>query len=210
MAIRNNRIIHTCAPLVRVTAIISGYSLLALSFLIGFDVVARKLFNFSSVGADEIGGYIVATMAAFGFTYALIEHAHTRIDIFYKSFPIPLRIVANLLSMLGMVGFASFIAWRAWDTLNESITYQSAANTPLHTPQWIPQSIWFVGLLIFAVVSIVLLAHALLLSFRDAPRALQYYGPQTLEEEIEQELSDVEGLDDPGAHPPTSQKETLP
>lgn len=210
MAIRNNRIIQACAPVVRVTAIISGYSLLGLSFLIGFDVIARKLFNFSSIGADEIGGYIVAAMAAFGFTYALIEHAHTRIDIFYKLFPLPLRIVANLLAMLGMVGFASFIAWRAWDTLNESIAYKSAANTPLHTPQWIPQSIWFLGLLIFAVVSTVLFAHALLLTFRDSKRSLQYYGPQTLEEEIEQEITDVEGLDDPQAHQPTSHKETLP
>lgn len=202
MAIRNNRIIHACTPVVRVTAIISGYLLLGLSFLIGFDVVARKLFNFSSVGADEIGGYIVAVMAAFGFTYALIEHAHTRIDIFYKSFPIPLRVVANLLSMLGMVGFATFIAWRAWDTLSESITYQSAANTPLHTPQWIPQSIWFIGLLIFATVSIVLFIHAIWLTLSDQKRALQYYGPQTLEEEIEQEITEVEGLDDPQSHQP--------
>lgn len=200
MAIRNNRVIHACAPVVRMAAIISGYSLLGLSFLIGFDVIARKLFNFSSGGSDEIGGYIVAVMAAFGFTYALIEHAHTRIDIFYKLFPVPLRVVANLLSMLGMVGFATFITWRAWDTLNESITYQSAANTPLHTPQWIPQSIWFIGLLTFSALSIVLLAHALWLTFRDHKRSLQYYGPQTLEEEIEQEITEVEGLDDPQSH----------
>ncbi|HUH40238.1 MAG TPA: TRAP transporter small permease [Castellaniella sp.] len=193
---RHNPIAHLCAPIARIVSIIAGYALLALSMLIAFDVVVRKLFNTSSIGADEIGGYIVAIMAAFGFTYALLQHAHTRIDVFYQWMSTPVRVVANLVAMAGLSSYAGFIAWRAWGTLMESIEYSSTANTPLRTPQWIPQSIWFIGLLFFAVVSLLLLLHAIRLVMQGRAReSLQLYGPQTLEEEIERERLEVEALD---------------
>lgn len=210
MATRENPVARACAPLVRLASIIMGYGLLGLSFLIAFDVVARKLFDFSTGGASEIGGYVVAILAAFGFTYALLEHAHTRIDIFYSRLPPWPRAIANLVSMLGMFVFAVFMAWRAWASLRESIAFHSAATTPLHTPLWIPQSLWFAGLLFFAVVSGLFFVHALYLTIRDKKAALKHYGPQTLKEEIEQEITEVEGLDEPLPASEPSRKGALP
>jgi hypothetical protein len=40
----------------RLIGILSGYACLGLSFLIVFEILARKLFNFSKQGVDEIGG----------------------------------------------------------------------------------------------------------------------------------------------------------
>ncbi|MER1966573.1 TRAP transporter small permease [Castellaniella sp. GW247-6E4] len=203
--VRHNPVARACAPVARGAAILSGYALLFLSVLITYDVIMRKLFNTSSVGADEIGGYIVAAMAAFGFTYALLQHAHTRIDVFYQWMPTPVRVAANLMAMGGLFLFAGFIAWRGWGTLMESIEFGSVASTPLHTPQWIPQSIWVAGLALFGVVSLMLLIHALWLVLRgQSRRSLQLYGPQTLAEEIERERMDVEGLDDHQPAPPAS------
>ena len=65
-------------------SIIGGYVLLGLSFLIVFEVIARKLFDFSLPGVDEIGGYVVTITGTFGFAYALIERTHTRIDIVFR------------------------------------------------------------------------------------------------------------------------------
>lgn len=200
---RLNPVARACAPVARGAAILSGYALLFLSILITFDVIARKTFDAPSIGSDEIGGYIVAAMAAFGFTYALLQHAHTRIDVLYQWMPPSMRVVANLTAMGGLFLFAGFIAWRGWGTLMESIEFGSTASTPLRTPQWIPQSLWFAGLALFAVVALLLFIHALWLTLRGQSRiALQLYGPQTLEEEIARERMDVEGLDDRGAPTP--------
>lgn len=193
---RPNLISNACLPVARVAAYVAGYALIVLSLLITYDVIARKLFNTSSIGTDEIGGYIVAIMAAFGFTYALLQDAHTRIDIFYQWLPVRFRLMANVLAMSGMATYACFLAWRAWGTLDESIAFGSTANTPLHTPQWIPQSIWLLGLVLFAAVAVLLLLHAIWLLARGrSQQMLQFYGPKTLEEEIEEELLDVDALD---------------
>lgn len=193
---RSNVVASACLPAARVAACVAGYALVVLSVMITYDVIARKLFNAPSIGTDEIGGYIVAIMAAFGFTYALLQHAHTRIDIFYQWFPVRVRLLANLLAMTAMASYACFLAWRAWATLAESIEYKSTANTPLHTPQWIPQSVWLLGLLLFAIVSVALLVHAVWLMARgNAPQALQFYGPKTLDEEIEEERLDIDDFE---------------
>ena len=57
----------------RIGALACGYLLLFLSFLVGFEVVARKLFGFSLQGVDEIGGYILAILATIGFSYTLLR-----------------------------------------------------------------------------------------------------------------------------------------
>ncbi|MGB3741538.1 MAG: TRAP transporter small permease [Castellaniella sp.] len=193
---RPNLIANACLPIAKAAAYVAGYALIVLSLLITYDVIVRKVFNAPSLGTDEIGGYIVAVMAAFGFTYALLKDAHTRIDIFYQWLPRRLRLLANLLAMSGMAAYACFMAWRAWGTLAESIEYGSTANTPLHTPQWIPQSIWLLGLVLFAAVAVLLLLHAVWLMVRGhSHQALQFYGPKTLEEEIQEERLSVDDLD---------------
>lgn len=184
-------------PISKFVAIIAGYALVGLSIMITYDVVARKVFNASSVGTDEVGGYIVAIMAAFGFTYALLQHAHTRIDVFLKFFKGRLRAFFNAFALLCISIYASFMAWRAIDTLIESIHFGSRANTPLRTPQWIPQSLWACGLIIFALATILLTIHALWLLFRGKfEKNIVLYSPKTLQEEIKEEIVAVEGFEE--------------
>lgn len=194
---RDNPVNRVFEPLVRVVAILSGYAVLGLAFLVAFEVLARKLFNFSTEGVDEIGGYVVAIMAAFGFTYALMQRAHTRIDIFLKYLPVSLQAWLHFAAMLTMSGFAGFMVWRAYATLVESIGYRSVSSTPLQTPLWLPQSLWVAGLALFALVSIAGAIHAFRLAIRDPRLALRYYGPPTLEEEIRNERQDMAGIDEP-------------
>lgn len=180
----------------RFISIIAGYALIALSIAITVDVIGRKLFARSSIGTDELGGYVVAIMAAFGFTYALLEHAHTRIDLLYNVLSPRLKAVNDFVAMLALAIYAVFIAWRGFETLMTSIEFRSTASTPLHTPQWIPQSIWVAGLLIFAVATSVLAIHAAYLVYkRRWSQSRRLYGPQSLEDAIEQEKLEIGELE---------------
>lgn len=155
----------------RIGALLCGYLLLFLSFLVGFEVVARKFFGFSLQGADEIGGYILAIQGAIGFSYTMLRRAHTRIDIFIVRLPQGTQRALNVLAMLSMAAFAVFMAWRGGAAFTETLEYGSIANSPLATPLWIPQSIWFAGLVFFALTASGLALWAVFLLARQ-PEAL--------------------------------------
>lgn len=178
--------------LVDTLVLIVGWWLVILSILTCIEMVTRKLFNFSLQGVDEVGGYTLAVCAAIGYSYTLITRGHTRIDFLVGKLPAKARAALNALAMLTLAAMAVFCILRGWVVLSESIEFQSHSTTPLQTPMWIPQSIWFVGWVIFAMICVYLALHALLLLVRGETTALnKTYGPQTLEEEIESEAGEV-------------------
>lgn len=137
----------------RLAALVGGYLLLAFSFVVGFEVIARKFFGFSLQGVDEIGGYVLAVTTSFALSYALLRCAHTRVDLLLCRMPPMVRAILNTLAAAATTAFAAFMAWRAIATLEESIALSSTASTPLQTPLWIPQTLWVIGLCTFAVTA---------------------------------------------------------
>lgn len=179
---------------VRVAAIACGYGCLGLCFLVGFEIIARKLLDYSLQGVDEIGGYVLAVTASVGFAYALFHKAHARIELALFAMPPAIQAVLNVLAAMLLAGFSTFMAWRAWGALGESLDFGSRAATPLQTPLWIPQSLWAGGLALFAVIGVAmsLRASALLALRRDVEGVNRAYGPQSLEEEIEEQMAEAE------------------
>jgi hypothetical protein len=74
------------------------------------------------------------------------------------------------------------------------------ANTPLATPLWIPQSLWYAGILGFTLTVLLLLAGTLYHLLRgDLRAAARISGSSTLEEEIEDELPATDAAPEKGA-----------
>ena len=178
-----HRLIRSLEEGVRFSTLICGYLLLFLSILVGFEVLARKVFGFSMQGAYEIGGYIFAITGVIGFSYALLRRAHTRIDIFLSRMPEGAQRVLNVLSIISMAAFAVFMAWRASAALMETLEYGSIANSPLQTPLWIPQSLWLIGLIVFAVTSVSLAISAVYLLVREPEAVNRRFGLVTGDQE---------------------------
>ncbi|MBL8377704.1 MAG: TRAP transporter small permease [Burkholderiales bacterium] len=172
--------------------LLSGWWLIAFSLTSCFEMVSRKLFAFSLQGVDEVGGYTLAVTSAIGFSYTLITRGHTRVDFLLSKLPGGLRSFLNWFAMTTLSAMALFGMYRASNVLSESIEFQSTATTPLQTPLWLPQGIWFVGYGLFALISLYLAAHATLLLLRGRRAELdRAYGPQTLDEEIQAEAGEV-------------------
>ena len=72
------------------------------------------------------------------------------------------------------------------------LTSGKRSNTPLSVPLWMPQSIWFAGMLLFAAGAVVMALHSVFLLWRDRGLLNRAYGPQSLEEEIATEIGHVE------------------
>jgi TRAP-type C4-dicarboxylate transport system permease small subunit len=171
---------------------IFGLIFLGLSVLIAVETIARKLFNFSLQGANELGGYALAVGATIAFTMAIFGRNHIRVDVFHERFPVLMQAVLNWLSIALLCGFAVLVAWLSLQVLNDTLDYQSVSQTPWATPLKYPQFAWVVGQLIFAIVAILYLARAtwLLIKGRIAEMNRDYH-PKSAKEELHQELDDL-------------------
>lgn len=171
-------------------ALVAGYLLVLQAFLTAAEIVARKLFNHSFQGVDELGGYMLALTASVGFGYAALHRAHTRVDFALAKLPLRARCVLHLAAAAVLFALALFMLWNAWRALGETLTYGSIANSPLQTPLWIPQSLWLAGFGVFALCAGLVLARAARLWLRGDLAGLEAaLRPPSLDEEIDDALT---------------------
>lgn len=176
-----------------VLALAAGWALLALSLLVGFEVIVRKLFAFSVKGVDEIGGYVLAVASVAGFIYCLAQHGHIRVDIAFKYFAPRWRALLHLLAYLTLAGFAALLAWRGAAVWLRSISLDAVAPTPLATPLGYPQGVWVFGLAVFAVLAATLSVNlALTLLRKGSEEVEKHFHADRLGEEFEAERRNAE------------------
>ncbi len=190
-----NRLMDSFDALSRYFSIAGGWALLGLSVLVGIDVIGRKLFTISVQGADEIGGYVMAVVCAFGFSYTLKERAHIRLNILLPRLPVFLRVLANLLAYSVFTVFAYMMLWRAVSIVIETIELKAVAPTPLETPLVIPQSFWSLGLFwLSAHLTVYLLLLGVLIVKKQFPELITTFGVEQMEEEASHVIEDSKTL----------------
>lgn len=172
---------------------LGGALVLAAAILIGIDVVMRKFFATSIGGADELAGYALAIGTAWSLGAALLDRAHIRIDSLYVLLPTRLRLALDFLGLILFVGFFGLIARHGWNVVRQSWDAGSRSQSALQTPTVIPQTIWFVGLVLFVAVGIVLLVYALRLAARGETAAVAAaIGTRSAQEDVEAEVRSLE------------------
>lgn len=159
------RIISGVRTANRGVGLILGLVLAATIVFVIADVVLRQMGN-SLGGSDEISGYSMAVLASWGLAVALTEGAHVRIDLLRQGLPTRGRAILDLIALTALTYVAVLVAWQSWPVLGRTLEQGSRANTPLATPLWIPQGLWFTGWVWFAVCTVLMLLAAALIAIR--------------------------------------------
>src|SRR4051794_24946130 len=136
-----------------VLATVFGTIFLGLAVVVTVETISRKVFNISLQGADELGGYALAVGSTIAFSLALMGRNHIRVDVFHERLPRAAQAFLNWFSVLSIAAFGIFVAWVATKVLADTLAYGSTAQTPWATPLVWPQSVWYAGLVIFALVA---------------------------------------------------------
>jgi TRAP-type C4-dicarboxylate transport system permease small subunit len=118
--------------------------------LVIVDITLRK-FGSSLGGTDEISGYVMALVTAWGMSYALSHHAHIRIELLLSRSHVMTQITFDGLYLLSLTFVTTLIVMKGWPVVEKSLLNQSTANTPLETPLWWVQVPWFLGWTWFAL-----------------------------------------------------------
>jgi TRAP-type C4-dicarboxylate transport system permease small subunit len=171
-----------------------GALVLLAALLIGVDVTLRKFFAMSIGGADELAGYALALGTAWSLAAALLDRAHIRIDSLYVLLPRRVRLALDFFGLSLLISFFALIAWHGWSVVQQSWTSGSRSQSAISTPTVIPQSIWLLGLVLFFVIGLALLAHAVwLLGQGKAAAAERVISTRSAQEEIQEEIRDLQG-----------------
>lgn len=175
------RVADVLRTLNRYVALACGIALMAAVALILMEVAGRKVPALRVGGADEISGYVMAGLATWGFSYALVERAHVRIDIIYMKLRDPGRGLFDILAMASVAFVAILVSYYAYDVLGKSLARGSRSNTPLAIQLWIPQVIWFAGWVWMTITSTLLLICLVALSLARRWQLVQQVGGVDIE-----------------------------
>jgi TRAP-type C4-dicarboxylate transport system permease small subunit len=156
------------------------------------ETISRKVFNVSLQGADELGGYALAVGSTIAFSLALMGRNHIRVDVFHEKLPLRLQAFLNWFSIASIAAFGIFVAWVATKVITDTLAYGSTAQTPWATPLIIPQSVWYAGLVIFALVATGYALRATILLGSGRTDVLNHdFQPKGAKEELKEELDDL-------------------
>lgn len=154
----------------------------------------RKAFAVSIGGADELSSYALAISCTWGFSFALFRKSHIRIDVFYSRLPKNGRFLLDIFANMLLGIYIVILCYFGFLVVKTSFIKHSAANTPLATPLWIPQSLWLVGLLWFGFTIFLILAGTIYSRLRgDFGRAARLSGIATLDDEIKESSEPAAG-----------------
>jgi|AntAceMinimDraft_13_1070369.scaffolds.fasta_scaffold08897_2 TRAP-type C4-dicarboxylate transport system permease small subunit len=160
----------------RVTLIGLGILLWGGVMIVLLDITLR-LFGTSLGGTDEVTGYLMAILAAWGMGYTLTALGHIRIEALRDRVGESLKLALDVLAIASVAVVVTLIALKGWPVLERSWLSGSRANTPLETLLWTVQLPWLLGWAWFALVAWVQLLAALLLIVRGKKtRALELIG----------------------------------
>jgi TRAP-type C4-dicarboxylate transport system permease small subunit len=161
----------------RYWAIAAGWLLLFLTVYITADIVLRKVFQKSIQGSDELGGYILAILCAFGFSWTLKNRAHIRLNLVLNKLPVIAQVMINMFAYIILAAFAYAMLWRGAAMVYETAELNAVAPTPLATPLILPQGIWLLGIIWFSIqLTLYLIQLAVLIVQKKYREFLQEYG----------------------------------
>jgi TRAP-type C4-dicarboxylate transport system permease small subunit len=173
----------------------AGALVIASVLLISFDVIARKFWGFTSGGADELSSFAFAISTSWALAFATLQRANVRVDVLYQLLPVKVAALLDWLSVVALGVFMVFLTWYAKDVVSASWLQNSTANSTMATPLWIPQGLWFLGLLWMCVVMTLMLARSSYLLVTGDLAALQELcGVRSAQEEAEEEAANGERL----------------
>ncbi|WP_328805925.1 TRAP transporter small permease [Salipiger abyssi] len=138
----------------RTAAIISASFLVAMTLLILLEICMR-IFSTSTYMADVLVGYGVAAITFLAAPWALEEGAMIRVTALTDKLSGAVRWIVEAFAIASSGGIMWFLAARQWQTVAKLFDRGSTSEHLIPIPLWIPESFFFVGLVLLLLQIIV-------------------------------------------------------
>ncbi|RBP48434.1 TRAP transporter small permease subunit [Arenicella xantha] len=120
-------IIDTINRLMRGLGAIAASLLIALVFMLAFNVIMRYAFDASSIGLEELSWHFYAAVFLLGIPYALQSESHVRVDlVFDRLSPRKQAIIDLVGTLIFLIPTCLIIIWAGWNFT--AAAYQLGGN----------------------------------------------------------------------------------
>jgi TRAP-type C4-dicarboxylate transport system permease small subunit len=136
--------------------VLASISVVLILILVCAEVFFR-LFNRSTMVADELGAYLNAAIVFLGMSYTLREGGFIRIEALYERLSGAALRAVDILCGLISLAFAAVIAWFIWLHIGYAYSMNTRSTSILQTPEYVPQSLMLIGLVMLVLQLLVLI-----------------------------------------------------
>lgn len=147
---------------------LSALSVVLIMVLVCVEVLARQLFNTSTMIADEMGAYLNAAIIFLGAAYTLREGGFIRVEVLYDRVSGGVRKLIDLFCSLVSLAFVVVTGWFMIEHVQYAYQHDTRAVTVLQTPEYLPQSLMIIG-------SVLMALQLLVITFRPPRRVAQEF-----------------------------------
>ena len=123
----------------------SALSILAITGIMTYEVVARYVFSRPTYWALEIVSYLLVATAALGMGYVMQSNGHVAVDVVERRLPRLGRAITYRLTLLIAAVFALVLVWAGIDQTRHAYKLGEVSLTPLAMRMWIPIALVPIG-----------------------------------------------------------------
>ena len=123
----------------RLAAVVAGLCILAVAFIVCYEIVMRGLFGAPTEWVLEISTYLIIAAGFLGFGVTLRRRGHIQVDFVVERFSPRARCVTDLLMTLIAVLLFFVFMTESTDFVLASYEYHKLSPSILRFPLWIPQ-----------------------------------------------------------------------
>ena len=124
------RFITTIDVLLKCSGVTATLLLLMLVAVIGYNVIARYMFNNSSIGLEELGWHFYAAIFLLAIPYAVHTDSHVRIDLIYEGRSDKYkRLIGIFGTMIFLLPFSAITCYYGWVFTAQAMSYGTPAET---------------------------------------------------------------------------------
>lgn len=137
-------------PLERIAIAVAVLVLLALLVLTNVEVAGRYFVGYSTLIADEYGGYAYSWLVLLGAVHLLRSDSYLTMTLIIDRLPRLRGAMGVLAGVLGLVT-SLILLWSCWQTFHLSWLFGTRSIQPSQTPLYLPQAIMPAGFLMLAL-----------------------------------------------------------
>ncbi|TPQ49305.1 hypothetical protein C2U72_19200 [Prosthecomicrobium hirschii] len=125
----------------RITLVLSGLIIVAMTLLMNTEVLLRYGFSTSTKISEEYSGYMFAAATMIGFYPALMRGRFLRITALVALLPLRARAVWEVVVAFASAAFCAILVWETWGQFRTSLDFGSTSDGWSATPLMYPQAI---------------------------------------------------------------------
>jgi len=127
--------------------VLSGVCVVAILVLVCGETLLRQV-EMSLLVTDEIAGYLNAALVFLGLAWTLRSGGFIRVELLYDRLTGATKQAVRWLILLTSLIFAAVLVWVAIRHVVYAFQRDTRAVSVIDTPEWIPQSVMVVGLVV--------------------------------------------------------------